>query len=413
MAIVTPLGYAGTGSVVPGGGAPPPNLTARYAPETPAVPVNPTPEQLAARTAAVNAPAGAGGTPAPLSPLEQAQNSYYDSLPKGPVDENAIRETVRQQMQGQIDATNALYDNLRTQQSGANDAQYKRVRALNVSAGLTGSDFASANAGNAEEKGNAALAAIEQQRAAAVSTVLGNIDTRAQAEIDKKTADAKTNAKDYVDFLQQRQTGAREDLKTLAQSGVALEAMDPATYDKLLKQTGYDAFTLKTVYNNSKSAATKIDYQYKTVGNKLFGYGVDPTTGKLSTVETDLPGDVPANYKPQVLDNGTIIFYPDQIDPTKPVKDQIITYNSGVIKDTRTASEKDSADTQKRLTPVSPAMDALRDPQSGYVDSAAYSDMYQTYIGQNPGKGKEFLDNFPVSIYIDPSERYKFSASGS
>lgn len=357
-------------------------------------------------------PAPTPATVGPASPLAAAEESYFGSLPKN-VDENAVRESVRARMQAEVDAVNVMADRMAAQQRTENEGQYSRVRALNVGAGLAGSDFASAHASNAETKGNAALEMIERERAANVGAVLGRIDARAVEEVRLAKEEARQGTKDYIDFLKGRQTEARDDLKMLAQSGARLEDLAPEQKESLLKQSGYDNFTLEMVYNNARRSAEKIDYQWKTVGNQLIGYGIDPLTGEVKTVEKELPtgAGVPANYKPQVLDNGTIVFYPETIDPTKPIKDQIVTYDTGVRKVSE-GEKKDSA-VAKRVSTATPAVEALRDPNSGYIDPQAYSDMYQAYITENPGSGKEFLDNFPVMIYIDPAERYKFTSSGS
>jgi hypothetical protein len=46
----------------------------------------------------------------------------------------------------------------------------------------------------------------------------------------------------------------------------------------------------------------------------------------------------------------------------------------------------------------------------GYVNPQAYKDLYNAYVQQNPGKGKEFLDNYPVELYINPTERRLFKS---
>lgn len=48
----------------------------------------------------------------------------------------------------------------------------------------------------------------------------------------------------------------------------------------------------------------------------------------------------------------------------------------------------------------------------GYVNPQAYQDAYKLYIRKNPGKGKEFLDEFPVEIWINPKERHLFTKGG-
>jgi hypothetical protein len=82
--------------------------------------------------------------------------------------------------------------------------------------------------------------------------------------------------------------------------------------------------------NNNKKAAEKIDYQYKTVGNKVIGYGLNPKTGKIESIEKEIPG-FDANlgeYDPTTLPDGTLIFTPKKIDTSKPLKDQVLMYGA-------------------------------------------------------------------------------------
>lgn len=267
-------------------------------------------------------------TPAPLSPLDEATKTYYEGLSKT-TNPDAIREKVRKEMQGTIDATNALYDELSANQAKENTAQYGLVRGININSGLAGSDFGAANTNTAEEKGNQALAMIAKQRSAAISTVLGNIDARAAAEIKNETETAQKNSVDYINYLKGKADGATADIKAIASSGVPLEDLPKDKYDSLIKQSGLDKFTFEQVYNNARTAATKIDYTYKTVGNQVIGYGMDPLTKQLKTIETTLPFDT-TEYQsnPEVLSDGTLIFSPKNIDPNKPIKDQLMIYKS-------------------------------------------------------------------------------------
>jgi hypothetical protein len=81
----------------------------------------------------------------------------------------------------------------------------------------------------------------------------------------------------------------------------------------------------------------------------------------------------------------------------------------GVYTKTQSDSNGESADTKstKRLSQVAPAVDSLKG-NDGYLNPQAYKDLYNTYVRENPGKGKEFLDNYPVNIYINPRERTLF-----
>lgn len=356
---------------------------------------------------------GTPGAPAASaeSPLDKASREYYEGLSKT-TNPDAIRENVRKQMQGTIDATNTLYDELRNTQVNENTAQYGRVRGININAGLAGSDFGAANTNNAEEKGNAALAAIAKQRANAISQVLGNIDARAESEIKNETETAQKNSVEYINYLKGKADTSIADLKTIASSGVPLENLPQDKYDALLKQSGLDKFAFEQVYNNARPAKAKIDFTYKTVGNQVVGYGVDPLTGQMKTVETQLPFDTTEfNANPEVLSDGTLIFTPKTIDPSKPIEGQLKIYKTGVSKfapktPTIPAGSKPVISgnltiSQDEISQGVQILDASKD-EAGFVDPTLYKKMYETWVGGG-GKGQDFLKQYPVKQYVNPA----------
>ena len=292
-----------------------PNLATRYGSSSQAPVVSPI------------QPNGSGGT-VEKNPLDTATEAYFNSYGDG-ANIDSIRNSVRSGMQGLIDVINVEYDRQRKVQMDENTRQDARTRGINLAANLAGSDFASAAAIKTENAGKEAVGAIERERAARIGAVLSNVEDRAQEQFKTLRAEKRQQLKDMVDWYEKRQTGAREDLKTLAASGVALDQLSPDEYDKLRSQSGYDDFMFKAAYNAAKPAAAKIDYQWKIAGNKVFAYGLDPTTGKISTLEQELNMEVPQDYKPQMLDNGQLIFIPENIDPTKPIGSQILSYNTG------------------------------------------------------------------------------------
>jgi len=110
------------------------------------------------------------------------------------------------------------------------------------------------------------------------------------------------------------------------------------------------------------------------------------------------------------------VFLPSYVELTLIYADE--NGNPGIVRTiplkgvyTKTQSEGESADTKtaRRLGQVAPAIDSLKGTD-GYVNPQAYKDLYNAYVQQNPGKGKEYLDNYPVEIYINPTERRLFKS---
>jgi len=256
---------------------------------------------------------GAGGTvirrytnPAPMAPVTPSASTpsvaaptsnpiadYYNNLNKTAptaAEEASIREETRKAMQARIDAINAEYAGLITSENAAQDKQAEsragQVRATSARSGLLGSDFGNANiqtdAENSAKAKSTAIKALEDEKQVKLEQIYGNIEARASDEIRAKKEEALGNADRYVQYLSQTQEQARNDLKTLAQSGVSLDSLDPARKEAILKQSGYEPGMAELIFNALKPKKAQIEYKFEKLadGQGLF-YGIDPTTGEL------------------------------------------------------------------------------------------------------------------------------------
>ncbi len=261
-------------------------------------------------------------------------DEYAAKFGSKPVDEAAIRERVRSENQGRIDAINAAYDAMASQQQTSNISNLGSTRAVGARSGLLGSDFGNAALVNQEQAGNKALAAINAERADKVAATLADVNLRIDQKIQAERDAAKMNANEYKDYYDKAQAAVKDSVKNLGASGVSFDQLkekDPAQLKKLLDSTGYDEFALATVMNAAKKPAEKINYTFKTVGNKVIGYGLNPLTNQIETIEKDLPAGEASNlqdYTPHTLADGTLLFTPKQLDPTKSLKDQVLMYGA-------------------------------------------------------------------------------------
>lgn len=265
----------------------------------------------------------------PVDPIKAATDTYYASLPKtfGASDESAIRDQVARNMQAQVDAVNVSADQLRRETIAQNQQNEGRVRGLNVSANLSGSDFATSAAIGVEKKGEGALRAVEDERSAKIGLILSNIASKGDDLIEARRKEAQGNAKAYVDHLASVQESTKSDVANLAAAGADLEKVKQSEYWAHLKeQTGMDDAGLELFYNSHLPKPLKVDYQYKMEGNKLFAYGIDPKDGTMKTVETTLGFDVPKNFTKTVDLGDRLMIIPDNFDPSK---DTPLYYNKG------------------------------------------------------------------------------------
>ena len=124
---------------------------------------------------------------------------------------------------------------------------------------------------------------------------------------------------------------------TFAKGGGSLSDLTTEQYQKLLDDSGMDDFTLKATVttNNPKANA-----QFSAVGDKLIGYYINPKTGEFETFESkSIPGLAGnTKYTTKATNNGLLLI-PDNIDPNKPLEDQIKRYDAGVDYTEKTSSE--------------------------------------------------------------------------
>ncbi len=226
-----------------------------------------------------------------------------------PVDEDAVREKVRSNMQAQIDAINAQYTNLISQEQQNGQERSGETRAINARSGITDSDFGAAQDIKTQQFNQQQVKALQDEQAAKISAVQANIEDRASAEIENER---KNNLDQYnvqEAAYQKAQEQAVNDLKTLAGAGVKLDSLDPNQKAALLKQAGYsDPAMGEVVYNAMLPKAAQIDYKSENLGNgQVLFYGLDPTTGQLKTqkVSVDMPPDASLTIAP---DGTPIIF---------------------------------------------------------------------------------------------------------
>jgi hypothetical protein len=163
-----------------------------------------------------------------------------------------------------------------------------------------------------------------------LTAIWADIDKRTGEETASKTAAALKGRTDYISFLKENRDAARDDVVKLAKTGAikSLSELSDEDYQKLLDQTGYDEATAKHVFNANLPSKQKTDYTFKVEGNKLIAYGIDPATNQVDVIEKELADTVPPNYKTTITPDGTLIFTPDKIDPSKPIEEQVIMYGS-------------------------------------------------------------------------------------
>lgn len=246
----------------------------------------------------------------------------------GEADAQRIRSQVTAQMQGELDAIEERFTTLAAQEERTAADRSGRTRALGARSGLIGSARGDAQAQKTENLNKEAMKALQAEKAAEIQSVYGRIDQRAREAIALESQQAQMRRDEYLGQLKERRDQAREDLAVFAKGGLTIDEIDPADLNELMKDSGLNSRLLVESYiNGNRPEQAKTNYQYKTVGNRIIAYGVNPN-GELVTLEDQLPFDVPENYKVVSTDNGQFLFVPDEFDPTKDPREQVLTYGA-------------------------------------------------------------------------------------
>lgn len=203
---------------------------------------------------------GGGSSPAVSQVPGIMSQEQYTAKYGGNVDEAAVRESVRQRMQAQIDAVNSAYDAMSREQSRINQGNLGATRAVTARSGTLGSDFGNASMSGQEQANAKALAAIEAQRALETSKLYGEVDATAEADILRKRQEAKDQAAGYSAYLDSERQKALDYAKTLGASGLSLDelkANDPNGIANIMKATGYSEQALGAVLDLGRIAMAK------------------------------------------------------------------------------------------------------------------------------------------------------------
>lgn len=240
-------------------------------------------------------------TPPAASSTGPLTKDQWTAQNSGSVDESAVREQTRKQMQAAIDATNNYFADLVRRENEAGDARLSKVQALNVNSGLSGSNFATSQDIQQKDKNSAAVRAIENERELKLQEIYGKIDEIARSEIKAKKEAAVKDAEGYSAYLSQAKEEALGTLGQLAGANIDLTKLDQPRRAYLFKAAGLDEALGELVYNSMKPKAAKIEYKAeKAADGKILLYGVDPTTGQLKTQRINI--DIPEGYEPTYVD---------------------------------------------------------------------------------------------------------------
>jgi len=225
----------------------------------------------------------------PQTDIEKAQSELYGAPEERKLLDEAgkskIRANVREQFQTYLDAVNASYNRLLSEEKQRGVGRLGRTRAGAAAGGILGGSFGEQALGETERYNVELEKGVEEGRQLKLAEFFTKIDERALKEIEAQQAERKGKAEAYINFLTTSKTDTQRDIKTLASSGIKISDIPENRYKQLLNQSGMDPLQFESFYysnlpDNLKPITKDIETRLPNGNAGMIRIETDPKTGK-------------------------------------------------------------------------------------------------------------------------------------
>jgi hypothetical protein len=207
-------------------------------------------------------------------------------------EEAARRAAIRNQrrlFQGEIDATNQVYDQLLNEARIEGQGRIGSQRAIAARGGLLGSDFAGAQKDRVQSFNTDIQRGIQAERAAAIGAIEGTMRASVQQELAAKREARQLGAEEYNDFLAGKAARKENYKNALIQDmlvqGIDIESLSEEELAQYLRPAGLKADDVKAAYLRAKAGQEAAaqesganDFGFMSTSGGIFR--TDPSTGE-------------------------------------------------------------------------------------------------------------------------------------
>ena len=242
----------------------------------------------------------------PSNTLDDFYNNMWNSS-QGTINESDIRRRMLDEVQGQLDSINSIYDNIlaNVKIQGAN--RIGQSRAMSARKGTIASEIGTAQKTQTEGYNAQAEQAVQAERSAKLADVMARANSRASEEIKLQREQKSADADKYIDYLKGKKEEAKNDIRSLAGTGLTLDKVSNDEYLSLLKDSGFKTETeFEAFYNAFLPKAQQVKYDYKELKDgTILRYGDDGSYKTLDEFKLPQEGD----WTITQLDDGTVVAY--------------------------------------------------------------------------------------------------------
>lgn len=280
----------------------------------------------------VPATASTVAVPAPVVPTPEPRRATTilpppalpTQPPLTPPNETDIRNTMLNEVQGQVDNIKNTYAGILGEVATANTNRAGKTRSIDARSGLLGSDFGKADISNTDVSNQKILDAKVAERDEKISALINGVNqlasqkyeteaNRYSADYDKRLAQLKTN-----------QEAAQKNLGLLGQEGLTIKDFSDEELQNYINTTGLSEKEIEATLALNQKPQNVV--QSWAEGSKYYVITKDPLKNTYNTTTVDLPFTLPTKYTSAKVGDNTIAFYPENPDPKTPIENQIKYY---------------------------------------------------------------------------------------
>jgi hypothetical protein len=224
------------------------------------------------------------------APTYDSYPTYAELYPE--INQREIDKRQRKLFQGEIDATNRVYDDMLAQERLAGQGRLGTGRAISARGGLLGSDFGAAQESNITSANSQAQQAVQNERMAKIGGIMGTMRKAVADEMTEKRAARQQGAENYISYLasarERKENNRNLAARAILDSGLDPATMDPKELEAVGKEAGLSAQEIIMAYNDMKTTkdaeATKLDLETRKTEADISKINADIESGKLITI---------------------------------------------------------------------------------------------------------------------------------
>lgn len=312
----------------------------------------------------------------------------FDEIYGQPVNQSDIMRDQLRLHQQEIDATNAVYDQMLNQARLEGQGRLGNQRAISARGGLLGSDFSAAQTDRVQNYNTDVNRGIQNERLAAIGAIMGNVRQSVVSQMAEKRAARQQGAENYLQWLSSSQDRRENNLNQLASDfmaqGINPNDLDESELSEIAREAGTSARDLLARYAR------------QTMGGGGEGFTLSPGETRF-----DAAGNVVAEggKKP-----GTIYSTSDglvQVDAEGNAKKVYSTTKSSSGGSSGFKSGSLSLSNEE-LNGFSSELEKSRG-SDGYANTSYYMENLKNFT-QSGGLLVDFLKKFDPDLYLNPSD---------